>query len=165
MAQLLHLARRFFGSLSPRPLDPADDVWIRDHLLPGEVDLWQRMSRADRKHAAGVAREVDRLLDGADRAVVAAAALHDVGKIDAGYGTVARALTTGVALAVGRTRLVARGGRAARYLTHDRIGGDLLAAAGAERVTVAWAREHHQPPENWTVPDAVGAALSAADDD
>ena len=32
-------------------------------------------------------------------------------------------------------------------------------------LTVAWAREHHRPPDQWTVPAAVGAVLKAADDD
>lgn len=95
MAGPIHLARRFVGSLSPRPLDPADDAWARSHLLAGERALWQRLSRADRKHAAGVAREVVRRLGpGTSRQVIAAALLHDVGKVDAGLGTFGRVVAT-----------------------------------------------------------------------
>jgi hypothetical protein len=157
----LHLARRFLGSLSPRPLDPDDDAWARAHLLPGEQDLWRRMSRADRKHAAGVARDVDRRLGpGTARPVIAAALLHDVGKVDAGLGTFGRVAAT----LVGRRRATASG-RVARYLRHDAIGAQLLADAGADPLTVAWAREHHRPEADWSVPRLVGRALRDADDD
>ncbi|MFP5320880.1 MAG: HD domain-containing protein [Acidimicrobiia bacterium] len=161
MAGPLHLARRFLGSLSPRPLDPADDAWARAHLLPGEQDLWRRMSRADRKHAAGVARDVDRRLGpGTARPVIAAALLHDVGKVDAGLGTFGRVAAT----LVGRRRATGSG-RVARYLRHDAIGARLLADAGADPLTVAWAREHHRPESDWSVPRLVGRALRDADDD
>jgi hypothetical protein len=159
---LVHLARRFLGSLSPRPIDPSDDAWVRHRLLAGEQELWDRMSRPDRKHAAGVAREVDRLLGGAPRPVVAAAALHDVGKVESGLGTFARAGATVAAAVVDRRRA---GGRLGSYLRHDVIGARLLEAAGADALTVAWAREHHLAPDRWTVPAEIGAALAAADDD
>ena len=44
-------------------------------------------------------------------------------------------------------------------------GDDLLGLAGSAPLTVAWAAEHHLPPEEWTVPIAIGQALKAADDD
>lgn len=168
MAAPLHLARRFLGSLSPRPLDPADAEWVHGLLLPGEHALWARMPTADRKHAAGVARDVARRL-GADatRPVLAAALLHDVGKVDADLGTPSRVLAT----LIGRRRAgrwERRGGfrgRVARHLRHDAIGAELLAGAGADPLTVAWAREHHRPERDWSVPPAVGRALRDADDD
>ena len=120
------------------------------------------MPRADRKHAAGVAREVDRLLGGAERPVIAAAALHDVGKVESGYGTFRRVLATVAATVVRRDRA---SGRLGSYLRHDRLGAELLDAAGSDPLTVAWAREHHLPPDRWTVPGPVGRALAAADDD
>lgn len=120
------------------------------------------MSRADRKHAAGVARETDRLLGGASRSVIAAAALHDVGKIAAGLGTFARVAATVGAFVVDRETAT---GRLGRYLRHDRIGARLLDDAGADELTVAWAREHHFPPERWSIPADVATALAAADND
>jgi hypothetical protein len=168
VAAPLHLVRRFLGSLSTRPLDPADARWAHAQLLAGERELWDRMSRADRKHAAGVAREVARRLgDDATRPVLAAALLHDVGKVQSGLGTAGRVLAT----LVGRRRAGRwagrRGlaGRIERYRRHDELGADTLAAAGSDPVTVAWAREHHLPPSAWSVPPTIGRALRDADDD
>ena len=100
---------------------------MREILTAAERRLWDRMSLADRKHAAGVARETDRLLAGADRPVLAAALLHDVGKIDAGLGTMGRVVAT-VADAVRRAAGVARA--LGRYRRHDAIGAELLRERG-----------------------------------
>jgi hypothetical protein len=62
-----------------------------------------------------------------------------------------------------RQRGIAR--RVGLYLHHDRLGGDLLELAGSDAFTVAWAREHHLPVDQWTVDPGIGAALKAADDD
>lgn len=162
----LHLARRFVGALDPRGPAPADEAWAVGLLGAGERALWGRMSGPDRRHAVGVARDVQRRLapSAASPPVLAAALLHDVGKVDAGLGTIARVPAT-VAGLVARERIAAGDGRVARYLRHDLIGADLLAAAGADRLTIAWAREHHLAPERWTLPPEVAAALKAADDD
>ncbi|MBW3649671.1 MAG: HD domain-containing protein [Actinobacteria bacterium] len=123
------------------------------------------MSGPDRRHALDVARRAVAVLGSqATRPVLAAALLHDVGKIDAGLGTLLRVPAT-VAGLVARERLAGGDGRLARYLRHDAIGAGLLADAGAHPLTVAWAAEHHQPPATWTVPPEVGRALKAADDD
>lgn len=174
-----HLAARFLVSLSPAGPAPADDQWARASLLDGERRLWERMSGPDRRHAVGVARNAARLLGTLEppRAVVAAALLHDVGKVEASIGTLARAAVTLVALTVGRERLVQWSGassvsgrassrqRAGLYLTHDRLGARLLTAAGSDELTVAWAGEHHLAPERWSVAAPIGVALKAADRD
>lgn len=157
-----------------RPGGPAaaDDAWAVGWLVPGEVALWRRMSGADRRHAVGVARRtVDELGESATRPVVAAALLHDVGKVESGFGPWRRAIATVVGFVAGHDRAERwRTGReplarVGRYLCHDAIGADLLTAAGSDPLTVTWAREHHLPPERWTVPAAIGAALKLADDD
>jgi len=51
------------------------------------------------------------------------------------------------------------------YLQHPKLGGDLLGMAGSDALTEAWAREHHLPEDQWTVPLDIGLALKAADDD
>jgi HD domain len=167
-----HLVRRFFGSLRPGGPPPADDAWAVGRMTPGEAGLWRRMSAADRRHAVVVARRVDATLGpAATRPVLAAALLHDVGKIESGFGPVRRAAAT-VAGMVGGHEAARRWrsrpglvGRVGRYLCHDEIGAGMLAEAGGDALTIAWAREHHLPPERWTVATEVGAVLKAADDD
>lgn len=167
MAGPIHLVRRFLGSLSPVPLRPEDDAWATARLRPGERQLWQQMSRADRKHAVGVARLVAAQPGMDDPAVVAAALLHDVGKVDADLGTLGRVVATlvGRRRAAGWPARPGLRGRIGRYLHHDEIGADLLADAGSDPLTVAWAREHHRPEAAWSVPAPVGRSLREADDD
>lgn len=167
-----HLVRRFFGSLRPGGPPPGDEAWARSHLLPAEVRLWARMSGADRRHAVGVARRVERSLGHeATRPVLAASLLHDIGKTESGLGTYGRVVATLSAKVAGhgmadrwqRGRGFTR--RVGLYLNHPAIGGDLLELAGSDPLTVAWTREHHLPPEGWTVPRAQAEALKDADDD
>jgi HD domain len=157
--EIVHLAQRFFGSLSRREPATSDTAWAMDIMLPGEQALWARMSVADRRHAVGVARDVaDMLGADASRPVLAAALLHDVGKVDSDLGTFARVFATVLNRHRGESRF-------ARYRRHGEIGATMLSLAGSDALTVAWAREHHLPPERWTLPPTVSAALKAADDD
>lgn len=163
-----HLAGRLAGSMRPGGPPPEEEAWARSLCRPGEVVLWTRMSGPDRRHAVSVAHRTAEALGGdgvAGRAVLAAALLHDVGKIDAGLGTGGRVAATLVAMAVGRSRVALSSGRMGRYVRHDRIGASLLMAAGSDPLTVAWAREHHLAPAEWTLPHPVAEALKAADDD
>ena len=169
---LSHLVSRFFGSLRPGGPTGADDAWATAALLPGEVVLWRRMSGADRRHAVGVARRTEAALgDRTTRPVLAAALLHDVGKVDSGLGPLRRALATVAGMAAGHSAAERwserRGavGRTGRYLCHDRLGADMLRAAGSDPLTVAWAGEHHLDPARWTVAMPVAHALKDADDD
>ena len=174
-----HLAERFFSALSPAGPPATDEAWALGWLLEGEQALWRRMSGPDRRHAVEVARATLRLLrvDQPSRDVVAAALLHDVGKVESGFGTFSRVGVTLVAIAVGRRRLIgwaeaaperSRASlrrRAGLYLSHDRLGATLLESAGSEVLTVNWTREHHMSPARWTVDGRVGAALKEADGD
>ena len=174
-----HLSARFFGALVPIGPARSDESWALDHLLAGERALWQRMSGADRRHAVGVARDSIRILgtDQARREVIAAALLHDVGKVESSFGTFARVGVTLIAVFFGRSRILRWAGDAPKngrpslrtrvglYLTHDRLGADLLERAGSQELTVSWAAEHHLAPEKWTVDPGIGAALKAADGD
>lgn len=109
--------------------------------------------------------------DQATSPVLAAALLHDVGKTTAGLGTYGRVVATLAGAAAGPKAAAAwtegRGftRRVGLYLRHGELGADMLALAGSDPFTVAWAREHHLPAEQWTVKPALGAALKAADDD
>jgi hypothetical protein len=169
--QPLHRARRFFASLWPLGPGRTADEWALAQLLPGEQDLWRRMKGPDRRHGVQVARRVERALGNeATRAVLAAALLHDVGKTVSGLGTYGRVVATlsgAVTDELTHRRWVETRGftrRVGLYLTYPPLGADLLAMADADPLTVAWAREHHLPPEQWTVPAEVGEALAAADD-
>ncbi len=172
MGEWAHLGRRFLGSLRPGGPAPRDREWVDEQLLPTERDLWARMSGPDRRHAAGVAREVERALGhAATRPVLAAALLHDVGKIESGLRTYGRVVATMCAKVAGPE--MARAWRNHRgyarkvglYLQHPEVGGDLLEMAGSDPLTVAWAREHHRRRDDWSVPVALGDALKAADND
>jgi hypothetical protein len=55
--------------------------------------------------------------------------------------------------------------RFARYRRHDQIGAQLLADAGSDPLTIAWAREHHLERSLWTVEGKIADALKQADDD
>jgi hypothetical protein len=187
---LSHLAGRFAGALWPGGPPAEGERWAQSWLGPGEVRLWRSMSGPDRRHALGVGRQVAADLGVADapaagdarqedaegrpttRAVVAAALLHDVGKIDAGIGTWARAVVTAIALVVGRDRVAswARAGRsprarAGRYVTHDRLGRGLLEDAGSDPFTVTWAGEHHIPAARQVTDRRLAGMLTAADGD
>lgn len=166
-----HLIRRFVGSLWPAGPSTADAAWAEDRLLPGERDLWRRMSRADRRHAVAVAREVERRLGSPPRPVLAAALLHDVGKLVSGLGTYGRVVATLSGAAAGRETAsqwsASRGftRRVGLYLQHPDLGADLLRLAGSDDLTIEWARQHHLPADGWTVDPVYAEALAAADDD
>lgn len=172
MAGAAHLVKRFLGSILPIGPSRADRAWALEHLLEGEQEVWHRMSRVDRRHAAGVARRVEVALGHeATRPVLAAALLHDCGKVVSGLGTYGRVVATlsvklaghDHAMAWSETRGFTR--RVGLYVEHPRLGGELLGLAGSAPLTVAWATEHHLPVEDWTVPVEVGQVLKAADDD
>lgn len=166
MSGVGHLVKRFFGSLSPRPVSAEDLDWVAEHLLPGEAELWDRMGRADRRHSVAVARRAVTALEPeqATRPVVAAALLHDVGKVESGLGTYGRVMATLSAKVAGRdmaeawsqTRGMTR--RIGLYLRHEELGADLLALADSDPRTVALVR-------GWSAPtDPVAEALKTADD-
>ncbi len=172
MASTSHLVRRFVGSLRPGGPGPHAEAWVEARLLPDEHALWRRMPGPDRRHAVGVAERVERALGHeATRPVLAAALLHDVGKIESGLGTYGRVVATlsakvagaGMASTWRKQRGIAR--RVGLYLHHPQLGGDLLELAGSDPLTVAWTREHHHPEGEWTLEPHVAAALKAADDD
>src|SRR5262245_5006811 len=91
-----HLVRRFLGSLRPGGVRAADVEWVRVTLTDVEFGVWQRLGRADSRESVVVARATERALAGTefegDTRWVAAALLHDVGKLDAGLGTYGRAV-------------------------------------------------------------------------
>jgi hypothetical protein len=167
-----HLARRFFGSLRPGGPSRRDLEWVRSVLTPAELTLWRRMYGPDRRHSVQVARDVElRLGHEATHPVLAAALLHDIGKLDAGLRTLGRVVATLTIKTAGRveverwTRSRGLHRRIALYAQHPELGAQRLTLAGSDPLTVAWTREHHAPREEWTVAPAIADVLDACDND
>jgi predicted HD phosphohydrolase len=157
---LAHLAKRFAGALLAQPLTNDEQHWVLRHLVPGEQQLWHRMSVADQRHAIGVAQRVEaKLGHDATRPVLAAALLHDIGKIESDLGTLGRSAATVLANANIKTA------RVARYRSHNEIGRRLLIEAGSDTFTATWAYEHELPASSWTVDRRLADVLHEADDD
>ncbi|MCZ7526024.1 MAG: HD domain-containing protein [Acidimicrobiia bacterium] len=172
-----HLARRFVGALWPGRPRAVDEEWVARVLLPGELALWRRMPRHDRRHSIRVARAVQAALAGTvhdeDSRWLAAALLHDVGKLDAGLGVYGRVVATLAGGAAGHEMAdawSARRGftrRVGLYLRHGELGADMIRLAGGREEAARWAAAHHDRA-SWTataIPSEVVAVLDAADDD
>lgn len=145
MSGVDHLVRRFFTSLSRRPPAREDDAWARSWLSEPEAALWATMPGTDRRHSIAVARRFQDRRPDANRAEMAGAMLHDVGKTASGLGTFSRVVATVVGPRTKRLRA---------YHEHEAIGAELAAAAGSDTVTVALVRGE----------GPAAADLQAADD-
>jgi putative nucleotidyltransferase with HDIG domain len=173
-----HLARRFLGALWPGPPRAADVAWVEQVLGADLFALWNRQPNHDRRHSIAVARRVEHALAGSEDADhdrwLAAALVHDIGKVEARLGVYGRVMATVAAAVVGREvaeRWSSRRGVARRvglYLRHPELGAISIRLAGGAPEVAAWAEAHHQAPETWeglSIPAPVVAALHAADDD
>lgn len=144
----MHLLRRWWGSLWAGAPPAEVEVWVENWLTPGERALWRRLDDRDRSHAVTVARRYLTRRPDAPRAEVAAALLHDCGKIESGLGTWGRVAATVVGPRIERFR---------RYADHERLGAALLRTAGSDPLTVALVARSGDAPR-----DAL-SALAAAD--
>lgn len=168
-----HLAKRFLLSLRPGPPPTGEEAWARDRLNDGQRRLWEGLSNPDRRHGIEVARAVERQLGpAATDPVLAAALLHDSGKVTSGLGTFSRVGATVFWGVVDRSRATDWANddnpirrRLAQYRLHPELGSRLLEEADSDPLTSAWAREHHLPPEQWTIDAAIAAVLKSCDDD
>ncbi len=171
VAQVVHLAGRFVSSCRPGAPKAIELGWVQKQLSPTELALWERMSNPDQRHSVAVAQAVAERLPAAPAWVVAAALLHDVGKVDSGLRTPSRVIATlfwGVTpseRALEWSDAPGVRGRFARYHLHPAIGAELCEAAGSHSATSAWAREHHFDDSQWSTPHPFGAILKACDND
>lgn len=174
--EIVHLVLRFFTSLFALPPRPAEEAWVAERLRAGEFELWVAQPRYDRRHTLRVARRVDRLLAArSDRDDwVAAALLHDVGKIEARLGVWGRTAATLVGAVVGQGRMArwrhgaGLRGRFGRYAAHGEIGGEVLRLAGGREAAARWAEVHHlvarrNAPEPDDLPVEAVTALNLSD--
>ena len=139
-----------------RPAGPtaADDAWAASMLTAAERPLYTGMGAADRRHAVDGARAVEvAVAEPYRRDAVEAALVHDVGKRHARLGVIGRSVATVVGWFVRtdarRAALAGRSGwagRVGRYLRHDVVGAEEVAAAGGSELAVAWTAGHHHAP-------------------
>lgn len=155
-AHLRHLAGRAIASFGARPLGPREESEVAGLVSGAVAQLFWAQPIIDQRHALEAARTVLEHRPG-DTPAARAALLHDVGKRHARLGIVGRVLATVLAL----LRLPAPG-RLGTYLDHARLGADDLAAAGAEEMSVAYAR-HQDGERPEVIPADVWAALKVAD--
>lgn len=130
---MFHLIKRFFGSLSPSPLSDVDSAWVTEILSSREYRLWCTQMVVDQQHGCEIARRFVAIRPQASRDEIAGALLHDVGKIDAGLGTVARVVAT--VLPLPTPRFVA-------YRHHQDRGAQMLKTIGSSEITVALVAGH-----------------------
>lgn len=162
--QIRHLAQRTLWSLRKPVPDAEGERWVLSLLAPAESVLYRQMAAVDRAHAINCAWSVELL----GTEVVVASALHDVGKTQAGLGTPGRVAASFAGL-FSYEQARAWGskpglrGQIALYLDHSDIGAAELQQAGASKLAVAWAREHHLAAEQQTIEPDLAAALKAAD--
>ena len=175
--KLAHLSQRFFRALWPGPARAVDLAWAESILTPAAMAEFRRLPNHDQRHALGVARDVQdpaRGNPGRRRPRwLAAALLHDIGKLDARLGVYGRVVATVSGALAGRRMADAwseRRGftrRIGLYLRHPELGASRIRLAGGPEEAARWAEAHHQP-DTWPdleLPPAVVAALDAADND
>jgi hypothetical protein len=129
-----HLVTRFFGVIGSRRLDPPAQDEVNQLLSSAEAELFWRQQPIDQRHAYEVAMRVQTKV-GPDRAALAAALLHDVGKTPSNLGPISRSLAT----TFGALHLPLPAAWR-RYREHGAIGAAELEKIGADDLAVSFAR-------------------------
>tara|TARA_B100000029_G_scaffold116149_1_gene108910 strand:+ start:2189 stop:2725 length:537 start_codon:yes stop_codon:yes gene_type:complete len=169
---IAHLNKRFWVSLNPEQLPEEDLDWVRSQLSENEFAHWERLPLADQSHSFQVAKQTQSLIGGQEKSFIAAALLHDIGKLESGFGTFGRVFATVFCFFYPPTRMekwqerdkgLRR--RLLDYSNHPSIGAKLLNDLDSQQETIAWVLEHHSEKENWVTPKEIGEALSSADND
>lgn len=152
---------RQFGSHLVARVSPRERVELAAWMRPAELELFDSMHVADRRHGLDVAAVLRR--GGVrDRDVLAAAVLHDCAKGDTGVlPRVAWSLGEAYGPWVWRVAGVVPGwGSAlARLETHAEASAELVAAAGLPPFAVDLVRYQSEPRD-----ERYGAAFRAADE-
>lgn len=130
---MFHLVKRFFGSLSAAPLNDVEQAWVKDVLKPREYDLWFMQPTVDQRHSCDIARRFVVVRPQASRDEIAGALLHDIGKIDAGLGVMARVVAT--VLPLPTTRFTA-------HRHHQQRGAQMLEVIDCSDITIALVAGH-----------------------
>jgi len=131
--EMLHLVKRFFGSLATAPVSDSDQEWVHDVLNVSELDLWRSQAIVDQRHSFDIAKRFVILRPQASRDEIAGALLHDIGKIEADLGIIARVVATVLPLP---TR------RFSSYRDHQRRGAELLKTIRCSETSIALVAGH-----------------------
>lgn len=147
---MLHLARRFFGTVFAEPLRPAEQRLVARLLTDAQARLFWAQADADQRHAFATMRRAAIASDAPE--LLRAALLHDVGKAGIRLGPVGRSVATALDAAG-----IALPSAMALYRAHGARGAEMLATAGAGSLAVDFARRHPDPdpgeqdPTAWTI--------------
>ena len=170
ITRLAYRSHQFWCALFPTRGGLTSEV-LRPYLSPAQQNLFRRMQPAEQAHAIQVLNHL-KAAGFDDPDLLAAALLHDVGKV-----VVPLSLLERVLIVLGKRLFpdaVHRWGKgtprglhrpfvvAAR---HTDWGAELAAQAGASPLTVELVRRHHAAPEDQAGPaaDRLLAALRSAD--
>ncbi|MAU39304.1 MAG: hypothetical protein CL501_00385 [Actinobacteria bacterium] len=167
---LKHLIARFACSLFPSKGTSETDKFLA-LLNPGEMSLFDAQRQFDKRHSFRSVKKLHTLLETPDPDIVIACGLHDVGKLQSGFGIFGRVFATCVSAIVGlhRVDVWSRNGsnsvthRIATYVQHPEIGAGLLAEAGSNAIAIVWARDHHKRLDESTLDPSLFMTLSKAD--
>lgn len=143
---LLHLVRRAVSSWRNTALSDVEVCDAASILNAGEYKMWLMMQPRDCRHSLVVLSRFIQFFPSATREEMAAALLHDVGKIESDLGWAMRIIATIVG---------PRGKRFSSYHDHEELGAGLLADISHQRTVDLVAGR---------VDDDVSSALQMADD-
>lgn len=139
--------KRTLRAALPRGVRP-DDAWARAVLTHTEFQVYCTMSSAERFHGVSVAKCVQHRAENASRELLAAAILHDVGKVGSPEHWLYRVAAHVAPGKKGPYNPNLQGFAAVRQALHyhPKNGADLLAQRGVNPAVVALVRHHHNPP-------------------
>lgn len=167
LSHLAYRARQFWNAL-PGPRKRVETETLLPHLSPSQIVLFRRMQPSEQTHAYQMLERL-KASGQTDPDLLAAALLHDVGKV-----LVPLSLLDRVVIVLGK-RFFQRRARRWSEGTPSRLrrpfvvaahhpdwGADLAEQAGASSRTVDLIRRHQDIP---SVDDSLLSALQSADDE
>ena len=158
--------------MKPKQLSDEDIHWVSSQLSQSEFTYWTKLPLADKSHSFQVAKQTQSLIGDREKVFIAAALLHDIGKLESGFGTFGRVFATLVCLffPLGKMEKWAQKNRGLRrrlidYAKHPELGAKLLKGIGSKEQTITWVLEHHSEREKWDTPKEIAEILSSSDND
>ena len=102
---LKHLIARFAFSLLPSKQNRETNIFLT-LLNPDELKLFEAQNAFDKRHSFRNVKKLHVLLNAPDPDIIIACGLHDVGKVQSGFGIFGRVLATCVATIAGLHRVL-----------------------------------------------------------